>query len=229
MSRTPLIRALVIGCLATVSLGCGAAEKLPGGKLTAAELGALLEHRHAGAGPYSCKPSNSGWDYVCSYASDRGEVVKVGVEVSAREPNRESAPVPVTSELPAAPGTRQTRRERAAFVRRLEATCARRASDLRRLKSPRTRREYLSSFAARRLAEAAFGNSVARIVPPTDGMEPFRRLKTAAQTRVDAVDRFHDAVLARKLPEGRAAFAESRSASLVVAREAQALGATCAA
>jgi len=64
-------------------------------------------------------------------------------------------------------------------------------------------------------------------VPPKAGRQSFQRLTTAAQNRVDAVDRFHDAVLARKLGEARAAFAEARSASLVIAREARALGTTC--
>ncbi|MDQ5820041.1 MAG: hypothetical protein M3540_01180 [Actinomycetota bacterium] len=229
MSRTPLIRALVIGCLATVSLGCGAAEKLPGGKLAAEELGAYLERRNPGAGPYSCNASNGGWDYVCSYSSPRGEVLKVGVEVGETEPKLESTPVPVTTEVPPPPGARQTGRERVAFVHRVEAACTERENDLRRLKSPRTRSAYLASFGARRLAEAAFANSVRQIVPPKAGGQPFHRLVTAAQARVDAVDRFHNAVLARKLPEARAAFAETRSASVVIAREARGLGATCAA
>ena len=219
----------MIACLAIAFSGCRATDELPGGKPTAAELGAVLERTHAGDGPYSCKRSNSGWDYVCAYASERGELMKIGVEVGGSGAEGESAPVPVTSELPAAPGTKQTARERAAFVRRLERACAGRAAELRRLGTPATRSAYLSSFAGRRLAEASFQNSVGQIVPPTDGMEHFRRLKTAAQTRVGAVDRFHDAVLARKLPEARAAFAESRSASVVIAREARALGATCAA
>ena len=228
MSRTPLIRALFIGCLATVLSGCGdLAAKLPGGRLTAAELSALLDRRNPDAGPYTCAASSSGWDYVCTYTSDRGEFVKMGVEVTAVEPRVESAPVPAGMELPPAPATKQTGHERAAFVHRIETACRARTSDLHRLKSPRTRSAYLASFAARRLVEAEFANSVGQIVPPKAGMQSFQRLTAAAQNRVDAVDRFHDAVLARKLGEARAAFAETRSASLVIAREAHALGATC--
>jgi hypothetical protein len=152
VSRTPLIRALLIGCLATVLSGCGnLAAKLP-------------------------KQSGHG---------------------------------------------------RAAFVHRIETACTARARDLHGLKSPRTRSAYLASFAARRLVEAEFANSVGQIVPPKTGMQSFKLLTAAAQTRVDAVDRFHDAVLARKLGEARAAFAETRSASLVIARQADALGARC--
>jgi len=230
VSRTPLISVLLIGCLATVLSGCGdVASKLPGGRLSAAELGSYLDHRTPGAGPYTCNASNSGWDYVCSYTSDRGEFVKMGVEVTATEPKVESTPVPVGMELPPAPDTKQTAHERAAFVHRVEAACAARTNDLRRLKSPRTRSAYLASFAARRLVEAEFANAVRQIVPPKLGMQSFQRLTAAAQSRVDAVDRFHDAVLARKLGEARAAFAETRSTSLVIAREAHRLGATCAA
>ena len=61
------------------------------------------------------------------------------------------------------------------------------------------------------------------------GMQSFRRLTAAAHARVNAVDRFHDAVLARKVGEGRAAYAETRSSSLVIAREARRLGASCSA
>jgi len=68
---------------------------------------------------------------------------------------------------------------------------------------------------------------VHQIVPPKMGMKSFQRLTAAAQTRVEAVDRFHAAVVARQLGEGRAAFAETRSASLVIAREAHSLGASC--
>jgi hypothetical protein len=230
VSRTPLIRALLIGCLATVSSGCGdVASKLPGGRLTAAELSSYLDHRTPGAGPYTCAASNGGWDYVCSYTSERGEFVKMGVQVSATEPKVESTPVPVGMELPPAPATEQTGHERAAFVHRVEAACATRASDLHRLKGPRTRSAYLASFAARRLVEAEFANAVRQIVPPKLGIRSFQRLTAAAQSRVDAVDRFHEAVLARKLGEARAAFAETRSTSLVIAREAHRLGTTCAA
>jgi len=70
---------------------------------------------------------------------------------------------------------------------------------------------------------------VRQIVPPKLGIRSFQRLTAAAQSRVDAVDRFHEAVLARKLGEAHAAFAETRSTSLVIAREAHRLGATCAA
>ncbi|MDX6542564.1 MAG: hypothetical protein QOK32_167 [Gaiellaceae bacterium] len=152
MSRTPLIRALLIGCLATVLSGCG--------------------------------------------------------DIAAKLP-------------------KQTGHERAAFVHRIETACTARTSDLHRLKSPRTRKAYLASFAARRLVEAEFQNSVGQIVPPKGALQPFQRLTHAAQARVDAVDRFHEAVLARKLGEGRAAFAETRSDSLVIAREAKVLGASC--
>jgi hypothetical protein len=229
VSRTPLIRALLIGCLATVSSGCGdLASKLPGGKLSAAELSAYLDHRNPGAGPYTCNGSNSGWDYVCSYTSDRGEFVKMGVQVSATGPELQSTPVPADMELPPAPVTKQTRHERAAFVHRIDVACSARTGDLRSLKSPRTRSAYLASFPTRRLVEAEFANSVRQIVPPKVGMQSFQRLTAAAQTRVDAVDRFHDAVLARKVGEARAAFAETRSASVVIAREAHRLGATCA-
>ena len=229
MSRTPLIRALLIGCLATVSSGCGDVTTLAGGKLSAAELSAVLDHRNPEAGPYTCNASNSGWDYVCSFTSDQGEFVKMGVEVSATEPTVQSTPVPSEMELPPAPGTRQTRHERAAFVHRIEVACAERTAALGRLKSPQTRRAYLASFAPRRLVEAEFENSVRQIVPPKTGMPSFQRLTAAAHARVAAVDRFHDAVLARKLGEGRAAYAETRSASVVIAREARRLGATCAA
>ena len=230
MSRTPLIRALLIGCLATVLSGCGnLAAKLPGGRLTAAELSALLDRRNPDSGPYTCTVSNSGWDYVCTYTSDRGEFVKMGVEVSATEPRVESTPVPAGMELPPAPATKQTGHERDAFVHRIETACKARTSDLHRLKSPRTRSAYLASFAKRRLVEAEFANSVHQIVPPKAGMQSFQRLTAAAQARVEAVDRFHAAVLARQLGEARAAFAESRSSSLVVAREARALGASCSA
>ena len=119
--------------------------------------------------------------------------------------------------------------ERAAFVHRIEIACAERTAALGRLKSPRTRSAYLASFAARRLVEAEFENSVRQIVPPKMGMQSFQRLSAAAHARVSAVDRFHDAVLARKLGEGRAAFAETRSTSVVIAREAGKLGASCAA
>jgi hypothetical protein len=227
--RTPLIRALLIGCLATVSSGCGdLASRLPGGKLSAAELSSLLDRRHPDAGPYTCAGSNGGWDYVCSYTSERGEFVKMGVEVSTTGPEVESAPVPADMELPPAPDTTQTAHERAAFVRRVETACTARIGDLRRLKTPRSRSAYLASFAARRLVEAEFANSVRQIVPPKLGMQSFQRLTAAAQTRVDAVDRFHDAVLARQVGEAHAAFAETRSASVVIAREARRLGATCA-
>lgn len=230
MSRTPLIRALLIGCLATVSSGCGdVASKLPGGKLSAVELSSLLGHRNPGAGPYTCNASNSGWDYVCSYTSDRGEFVKMGVQVSATEPKVQSTPVPADMELPPAPGTKQTRHERAAFAHRIEVACTARTGELGRLKSPRTRSAYLASFQARRLVEAEFENSIRQIVPPKVGMQSFQRLTAAAQTRVDAVDRFHEAVLTRKLGEGRAAFAETQSASVVIAREARRLGAACGA
>ena len=229
MSRTPLIRALLIGCLATVSSGCGDITTLAGGKLSATELSAILGHRNPGTGPYTCSASNSGWDYICSFTSDRGEFVRMGVEVSATEPTLESTPVPVGMELPPAPATKQTGHERAAFVRRIEIACAARTSSLHRLKSPRTRSAYLAGFAARRLVEAEFENAVRRIVPPKMGMQSFQRLTAAAHARVNAVDRFHEAVLARKLGEGRAAFAETQSASVVIAREATKLGATCAA
>ncbi len=230
MSRTPLIRALLIGCLATASAGCGdLASKLPGGRLTAAELSALLDHRNPGTGPYTCTASNSGWDYVCSFTSDQGEFVRMGVKVSATEPTVQSTPVPADMELPPAPATKQTKHERAALVRRIEIACAERTSSMHRLKSPRTRAAYLASFAARRLVEAEFEDSVRQIVPPRVGMQSFQRLTTAAHARVAAVDRFHDAVLARKLGEGRAAYAETRSASVVIAREARRLGASCAA
>ncbi len=225
----PLIRALLIGCLAMVSSGCGdVASKLPGGKLSAAELSSLLDLRNPGAGPYTCNASNSGWDYVCSYTSDRGEFVKMGVQVSATEPKVQSPPVSADMELPPAPATKQTGHERAAFVHRVQAACAARTSALGRLKSPRTRSAYLASFAARQLVEAEFENSIRQIVPPKLGVESFQRLTAAARARVDAVDRFHDAVLARKLGEAHAAFAETRSASVVIAREARRLGATCA-
>lgn len=227
MSRTLLIRALLIGCLVTVSPGCGDLTTLAGGKLSAAELSVLLDHRNPGAGPYTCNASNTGWDYVCSYTSERGEFVKMGVEVSATEPKVQSTPVPADMKLPPAPATKQTRPERAAFVRRVEAACTARTSSLSRLKTPRTRSEYLASFEARRLVEAEFENSVRQIVPPKLGMRSFQRLTAAAQNRLDAVDRFHEAVLARKLGEGRAAFAETRSASVVIAREARRLGASC--
>ena len=228
VSRTPLIRAVLIGCLATVLSGCGdLAAKLPGGRLTAAELSALLDRRNPDAGPYTCAASNSGWDYVCTYTSDRGEFVKMGVEVTAVEPRVESTPVPAGMELPPGPGTKQTGHERTAFVHRVETACKARTSDLHRLKSPRTRSAYLASFAKRRLVEAEFANSVHQIVPPKMGMKSFQRLTAAAQTRVEAVDRFHAAVVARQLGEGRAAFAETRSASLVIAREAHSLGASC--
>jgi hypothetical protein len=152
VSRTPLIRAVLIGCLATVLSGCGdLAAKLP----------------------------------------------------------------------------KQAGHERAAFVHRIETACTTRARDLHRLKSPRTRKAYLASFAARRLVEAEFENSVRQIVPPRKGTQSFQRLSAAAESRVEAVARFHGAVLARQLGEARAAFAETRSASLVIAREAHALGATC--
>jgi hypothetical protein len=230
VSRTPLIRALLIGCLATVVSGCGnLAAKLPGGRLTAAELSALLDRRNPGSGPYTCAASNSGWDFVCTYTSDRGEFVKMGVQVSATEPRVQSTPVPAGMELPPAPAAKQTGHERAAFVHRIETACAARTSELQRLKSPRTRSAYLASFAARRLVEAEFENSVRQIVPPTMGMESFQRLSAAARARVEAVDRFHSAVLARQLGEARAAFAETRSASLVIAREARTLGARCGA
>ncbi len=152
MNRTPLIRALLIGCLATVPSGCSGLASKP-----------------------------------------------VGL-----------------SRVP-----------QAVSVQRLETACAARTSDLRRLKSPRTRSAYLASFASRRLVEAEFENSVRQTHPSKADRQPFRRLTTAAQARVDAVDRFHAAVLARKLGEGRAAFAETRSASLVIAREARRLGASC--
>ena len=229
MSRTPLIRALLIGCLAAVSSGCGDVTTLAGGKLSAGELSAVLDHRNPNAGPYTCNASNSGWDYVCSFTSDRGEFVRMGVKVSATEPTVESTPVPADMELPPAPATKQTGHERAAFVHRIELACAERTSALGRLKSPRTRSAYLASFAARRLVEAEFENSVRQIVPPKMGMQSFQRLTAAAHARVAAVDRFHDAVLARKLGEGRAAFAETQSASVVIAREAGRLGANCAA
>jgi hypothetical protein len=58
-------------------------------------------------------------------------------------------------------------------------------------------------------------------------MKSFQRLSAAAHARVAAVDRFHEAVLARKLGEGRAAFAETQSTSVVIAREAAKLGASC--
>ena len=132
-------------------------------------------------------------------------------------------------ELPPAPATKQTGHERAAFVHQIETACAARTSELHRLKSPRTRSAYLASFAARRLVEAEFENSVRQIVPPKMGMQSFQRLTAAAHARVNAVDRFHEAVLARKLGEARAAFAETQSASVVIAREATKLGATCAA
>ena len=61
VSRTPLIRALLIGCLATVSTGCGDVTSLAGGKLSAAELSAVLDHRNPDVGPYTCSASNSGW------------------------------------------------------------------------------------------------------------------------------------------------------------------------
>lgn len=229
MSRTPWIRALLIGCLATVASGCGDLTTLAGGKLSAAELSAYLDHRNPGTGPYVCNASNSGWDYVCAYTSDRGEFVKMGVQVTASEPKVQSTPVPADMELPPAPATRQTIHERAAFVHRVETACAARTRELAILKSPGTRSAYLASFAARRLVEAEFENAVRQIVPPKPGMESFRRLTTGAQTRVAATDRFHEAVLARKLGEARAAFAETRSASVVIAREAHKLGATCAA
>lgn len=229
VSRTPLIRALLIGCLATVLSGCGDVTTLAGGKLSAAELSVMLDRRNPGAGPYTCTASNSGWDYVCSFTSDQGEFVRMGVKVSATEPTVQSTPVPADMELPPAPATKQTGHERRAFVHRLEAACAERTSALARLKSPRTRSAYLASFGARRLVEAEFENSIRQIVPPKLGMQSFQRLTTAARARVDAVDRFHEAVLARKLGEGRAAFAETQSTSIVIAREARRLGATCAA
>jgi hypothetical protein len=223
------MRALLIGCLATVSAGCGDVTSLAGGKLSAAELSAVLDHRNPGAGPYTCSASNSGWDYVCSFTSDQGEFVRMGVKVSATEPTVESTPVPAGMELPPAPATRQTGHERAAFVHRIETACAERSGALGRLKSPRTRAAYLASFAARRLVEAEFETSVRQILPPKIGMQSFQRLTAAAHARVNAVDRFHDAVLARKLGEGRAAYAETRSASVVIAREARRLGASCTA
>jgi hypothetical protein len=229
VSRTPLIRALLIGCLATVSAGCGDVATLAGGKLSAAELSAMLDHRNPSAGPYTCTASNSGWDYVCSFTSDRGEFVRMGVKVSATQPTVESTPVPADMELPPAPATKQTGHERAAFVHRIEIACAERTAALGHLKSPRTRSAYLASFAARRLVEAEFENSVRQIVPPKMGMQSFERLSATAHARVNAVDRFHDAVLARKLGEGRAAFAETQSTSVVIAREAGKLGVSCAA
>ncbi|MEP6976750.1 MAG: hypothetical protein ABI948_01715 [Thermoleophilia bacterium] len=229
MSRTPLIRALLIGCLATVASGCGDVTTLAGGKLSAAELSAVLDHRNPAAGPYTCNASNSGWDYVCSFTSDRGAFVRMGVKVSATEPTVESTPVPADLELPPAPATKQTGHERAGFVHRIEIACAERTGALGRLKSPQTRSAYLASFAARRLVEAEFENSVRQIVSPKMGMQSFQRLSAAAHARVAAVDRFHDAVLARKLGEGRAAFTETQSTSVVIAREARKLGATCAA
>ncbi len=162
MSRTSLIRALLIGCLATVSTACGGLASKP-------------------------------------------------------------------AELPRAPIRQQPGSERAVFARRIETACAARTSDLHRLKSPRTRSAYLASFAARRLVEAEFENSVRQIHPSKTDRQPFQRLTAAARARVKAVDRFHAAVLARKLGEGRAAFAETRSASLVIAREVRRLGATCGA
>ena len=155
--------------------------------------------------------------------------MRMGVEVSATEPTVESTPVPADMELPPAPATKQTGHERRAFVHRLEVACAERTAALARLESPRTRSAYLASFAARRLVEAQFENSVRQIVPPKMGMQAFQRLTAAANARVAAVDRFHEAVLARKLGEGRAAFAETQSTSVVIAREARRLGATCAA
>ena len=227
MSRTPLIRALLIGCLVTVSSACGDVTSLAGGKLSAAELSAVLDHRNPGSGPYTCTASNSGWDYVCTFTSDRGEFVKMGVQVSATDPKVQSTPVPADMELPPRPAMKQTGHERAAFVHRLEVACAERTSALGRLNPPRTRSAYLATFAERRLVEAEFENSVRQIVPPRLGMQSFQRLTAAAHARVDAVDRFHAAVLARKLGEGRAAFAETRSASAVIAREARVLGAAC--
>ncbi len=226
MSRTPLIRALLVGCLATVSSGCGDVTSLAGEKLSAAELSAVLDHRNPGSEPYTCSASNSGWDYVCSFTSNRGEFVRMGVKVSATEPTVESTPVAADMELPPAPAKKQTGDERA-FVHRLDVACAERTRALSRLKSPRTRSTYLASFAARRLVEVEFENSVRQIVPPKMGMQSFQRLTAAAHARVAAVDRFHDAVLARTLGEGRAAYAQTRSTSLVIAREASRLGADC--
>lgn len=116
-----------------------------------------------------------------------------------------------------------------AFAHRIEVACTARARELKRLPAASTRSAYLKSFTARRLAESDFAVTVNHIVPPKMGMQAFQRLTAAAHTRVDAVDRFHAAVLARKLPEGQAAFAETRSASVVIARAARTLGATCAA
>jgi hypothetical protein len=225
VSRTPLIRALLIGCLATVSSGCGVAESLPGGRLTAAELGAMLERHNPGSGPYSCTKSNGDWDFVCTFTSTQGEAVKMGVDVTATAPKEQSIPVPVDRELPTA-GKPSAAVQRA-FAHRIAVACAARANELQRLPSPSTRGVYLKSFTARRLAEANFAVAVRHIVPPKMGMLPFQRLTAAAQNRVEAVDRFHNAVVARQLGEARAAFAETRSASVVIAREARALGASC--
>jgi hypothetical protein len=153
--------------------------------------------------------------------------VKIGVDVTATAPNEQSMPVPVDRELPTA--GKPSAAVRTAFAHRIEVACATRARGLQRLPRANTRAAYLKTFTARRLAEANFAVSVNHIVPPKMGMQAFQRLTAAAHARVDAVDRFHAAVLARMLPEGQVAFAETRSASVVIARAARTLGATCAA
>jgi hypothetical protein len=225
VSRTPLIRTLLIGCLATVSAGCGITESLPGGKLRADELAAMLERQNTGSGPFSCTESNGAWDFVCTYASPKGEPVKIGVDATATGPKEESVPVPIDDELPTA--GKSTGRERAAFAHRIEAACTARARALTRLPASNTRAAYLESFTARRLAESNFAVEIRHIAPPKLGMRPLQRLRAAAQARVEAVDAFHDAVVKRDLTAGRVAFAEMRSTSLVVAREAGTLGAAC--
>lgn len=113
-------------------------------------------------------------------------------------------------------------------MRRVESACAARASAARRLPAPRTRSALLASFPTRRFVEADFAASVGRISPPRTGEQSFRRLTHAADTRVEAADDLNDAVVRRDVPEARAALSVSRSASIVIEREARALGARCA-
>jgi hypothetical protein len=197
-----------------------------GGKLSASDVAKMQRKLNASvfAGIRCAADHTSGWDYVCTYGDPKVGRQKMGVVVHGHRFSG-SGSIRVTGELPDGPYMKAP--SDAAFARRVDAVCARRAAAVSALPFPLTGRGLLDAGQRVSALEEREQARLAGFKPPDDEraevgafLRSIDRVQRAIATFRDAFVRSNAVDLARA--QGR--LAATRSASNALARR---LGLSC--
>jgi hypothetical protein len=124
-------------------------------------------------------------------------------------------------------GAERPRLSHAAFVRRADAACARRARELAALRRPRTSADRRAFFADVARIQRAEADALAALPPPRRDDREYARLVAASAELAEISQRFVLAVVRHDTHGRRRALANADHASAAYDRAAKRLSLTC--